>query len=110
MYYYIESIYKVLFVIKTYCFFDLGKKVIDTKFFLISDNSTIYGTIYTTQPMMAQMTGEEQTKWDENLAELMLALNSSTSESTAYSPAQFSTEENSGCLRRYSTRSPKVQE
>jgi len=27
MYYYVENIYKVLFVIKTYCFFDLEKKL-----------------------------------------------------------------------------------
>jgi len=39
--------------------------------------------------MMAQITGVEQTKWDENLPELMLTYNSSTSESTARNPAQL---------------------
>jgi len=38
---------------------------------------------------MAQITGEEQTKWDENQSELMLTYNSSTSESTARSPTQL---------------------
>jgi len=59
--------------------------------------------------MMAQTTGEEQTNWDENLPELILAYNTSTSESTAYSPGQLLSEENSGCLRRYLTKSSKVQ-
>ncbi|KAH8323019.1 hypothetical protein KR059_009923 [Drosophila kikkawai] len=43
----------------------------------------------TIKTMIAQMTGSEKTKWDEHIPELMLAFNSSTSESTKYSPAQL---------------------
>nr|XP_041632499.1 serine/arginine repetitive matrix protein 2-like [Drosophila kikkawai] len=43
----------------------------------------------TVKTMIAQMAEEEHNKWDEHLPELMLAYNSSTSESTKFSPAQL---------------------
>ncbi|KRK05548.1 uncharacterized protein Dyak_GE28019, partial [Drosophila yakuba] len=43
----------------------------------------------TIKTMIAQITGEDQTNWDNKIPELMLAFNSSTSESTKYSPAQI---------------------
>ncbi|KAH8234535.1 hypothetical protein KR032_002662, partial [Drosophila birchii] len=39
--------------------------------------------------MIAQITGENQTRWDDQLPELMLAFNSSISETTKYCPAQL---------------------
>ncbi|XP_041632474.1 uncharacterized protein [Drosophila kikkawai] len=43
----------------------------------------------TVKTMIAQLAEQEPTKWDEHLPELMLAYNSSTSESTKFSPAQL---------------------
>ncbi|XP_043661599.1 uncharacterized protein LOC122625576 [Drosophila teissieri] len=52
---------------------------------LISDN----GVQFTGRKTKKEMESEDQTNWDDKIPELMLAFNSSTSESTKYSPAQI---------------------